>query len=46
MNRLGDNIALTAGKYLEKVALINFGGSRFTYGEFNEGELKRLYGGV
>ena len=36
VNSLGDSLTLTAGKYPKKVALINFGSSRFTYGEFNE----------
>jgi acyl-CoA synthetase (AMP-forming)/AMP-acid ligase II len=35
VNSLGDSLTLTAGKFPEKTALINFGGARFTWGEFN-----------
>jgi acyl-CoA synthetase (AMP-forming)/AMP-acid ligase II len=35
VNSLGDSLTLIAGKFPEKTALINFGGARFTWGEFN-----------
>lgn len=35
VNSLGDSLTLTAGKFPEKTALINFGGARFTWREFN-----------
>ena len=36
INSIGDSLTLTAGKYQNKIALVNFGGSRFTYSKFNE----------
>ncbi|MBN2515891.1 MAG: long-chain-fatty-acid--CoA ligase [Deltaproteobacteria bacterium] len=33
---LGDTLRLTAGKYPDKIAVVNYGESRFTYCELNE----------
>jgi non-ribosomal peptide synthetase component E (peptide arylation enzyme) len=36
LNSLGGSLTLTMGKYPQKVAIINYGGPKFTYEEFNE----------
>ena len=36
LDSIGDSLALTAGKYPDKIALVDYGGSRFTYRELNE----------
>ncbi len=36
IDSIGDTLTLTAGKYPDKVALVNYGGSRLTYRELNE----------
>jgi acyl-CoA synthetase (AMP-forming)/AMP-acid ligase II len=36
LNSLGGSLTLTTGKYPQKVAMINYGGLKFTYEEFNQ----------
>lgn len=36
LDSIGDTLTLTAGKYPQKTAVINYGGSRLTYRELNE----------
>jgi acyl-CoA synthetase (AMP-forming)/AMP-acid ligase II len=36
LNSLGGSLTFTMGKYPQKVAIINYGGPKFTYEEFNE----------
>ena len=36
IDNIGDTLTLTAGKYPDRTAIINYGGSSLTYREFNE----------
>ena len=36
IDSIGDTLTLTAGKYPDRTAIINYGGSSLTYREFNE----------
>lgn len=43
LDSIGDALTLTAGKYPDKTALVNYSGHSVTYREFNERVNRRIH---